>query len=49
MIDSDLEKKLTVNYKFEIKNGLLGIERDRFLLLLGYSNLIHSDIITRNV
>jgi hypothetical protein len=35
--------------RFDIKNGLLGIKRDRFLLLLGYVNVENTHDKTRNV
>jgi hypothetical protein len=34
---------------YEVKNGLLGIERDAFLLLLGHMSLEETDNKTRNV
>jgi hypothetical protein len=34
---------------FDIENGLLGIERDTFLLLLGHMGLENTDSKTRNV
>jgi hypothetical protein len=35
--------------QFDIENGLLGIERDTFLLLLGHMGLENTDKKTRNV
>jgi hypothetical protein len=35
--------------RFDIKNRLLGIKRDRFLLLLGHMNVENTDDKTRNV
>jgi hypothetical protein len=35
--------------QFDIENGLLGIERDTFLLLLEYMSLEHTDKKTRDV
>jgi hypothetical protein len=35
--------------RFNIKNGLLGIKRDRFLLLLGHMTFGKTDNKTRNV
>jgi hypothetical protein len=32
----DLKSKSQKNWNFEISNGLLGIERDTFLLLIAY-------------
>jgi hypothetical protein len=34
---------------YDVKNGLLGIKRDRYLLLLGYMGLENTDNKTRNV
>jgi hypothetical protein len=34
---------------FDIENGLLGIERDTFLLLLGHMTLENNDNKTQNV
>jgi hypothetical protein len=34
---------------FDIENGLLGIERDTFLLLVGHITFENTDIKTRNV
>jgi hypothetical protein len=34
---------------FDITNGLIGIKRDRFLLLIGYISLKKDDNKTRNV
>jgi hypothetical protein len=36
----DLETKSPLNLSFEIKNGLLGVKRDRFVSLIGY---VHFD------
>jgi hypothetical protein len=35
--------------QFDVKNGLLGIKRDRFLLLIGHMSLENNDNKTRNV
>jgi hypothetical protein len=45
----DLKRKSQVNSNFEIRNGLLGIKRDVFLVLLGYSSFDCGDNKTRNV
>jgi hypothetical protein len=45
----DLESKSPLNWSFEIKNGLTGIKRERFLLLLGYAHFDVNDNKTRNV
>jgi hypothetical protein len=34
---------------YDVKNGLLGIKRDRFLLLIGHMSLENNDNKTRNV
>jgi hypothetical protein len=41
--------KPLINYSFEIENGLGGIKRDRFLLLIGYAHFSLNDNKTRNV
>jgi hypothetical protein len=38
-----------INWNFEIDNGLLGIKRDSFLLLLAYMNFGNGEKKTRNV
>jgi hypothetical protein len=43
----DLETKSMLNWSFEIKNGLLGVKRDRFVSLIGYVHF--DDNKTRNV
>jgi hypothetical protein len=45
----DIERKLGTNSNFEIRNGLLGVKRDIFLLLIGFMNFYHGDNKTRNV
>jgi hypothetical protein len=35
--------------KFDVLNGLIGIKRDNFLLLIGYMNIGNNDNKTRNV
>jgi hypothetical protein len=45
----DLKNKSPINCSFEITNGLLGVERDTFLLLIGYVGLDYGDNKTRNV
>jgi hypothetical protein len=35
--------------KYEVVNGLLGVKRDTFLLLIGYMSLENNDNKTRNV
>jgi hypothetical protein len=47
--NNDLERKSQINSKFEIKNGLLGVQRDIFLLLLGYMCFESEEKKTRNV
>jgi hypothetical protein len=47
--NDDLKNELPINWSFEITNGLLGIERDTFLLLIGYVHFDHNDNKTRNV
>jgi hypothetical protein len=37
------------HWSFEITNGLLGTERDTFLLLIGYVHFDRNDNKTRNV
>jgi hypothetical protein len=44
--NQDLETKSPLNSSFEIKNGLLGVKRDRFVSLIGY---VYNDKKTRNV
>jgi hypothetical protein len=34
---------------YDVKNGLLGIKRDRYLLLIGHMSLENNDNKTRNV
>jgi hypothetical protein len=34
---------------YDVKNGLLGIKRDKFLLLIGHMSFEHTDDKTRNV
>jgi hypothetical protein len=35
--------------KFDVLNGLIGIKRDNFLVLIGYMNIENNDNKTRNV
>jgi hypothetical protein len=39
--NENLKSKSPASWSFEIKNGLVGIKRDRFLLLIGY---VHFDL-----
>jgi hypothetical protein len=41
--------KTPLNWSFEIKNGLLGVKRDRFVSLIGYVHFDENDNKTRNV
>jgi hypothetical protein len=45
----EIERMLGTNSNFEIRNGLLGVKRDIFLLLIGFMNFYHGDNKTRNV
>jgi hypothetical protein len=45
----DLETKSPLNWSFEIKNGLLGVKRDRFVSLIGYVHFDENNNKTRNV
>jgi hypothetical protein len=45
----ELETKSPLNWPFEIKNGLLGVKRDRFVSLIGYVHFDEKDKKTRNV
>jgi hypothetical protein len=45
----DLETKSPLIWSFEIKNGLLGVKRDRFVSLIGYVHFDENNNKTRNV
>jgi hypothetical protein len=45
----NLETKYPLNWSFEIKNGLLGVKRDRFVSLIGYVHFDENDNKTRSV
>jgi hypothetical protein len=45
----DLETKSTLNWSFEIKNGLLGVKRDRFVSLIGTLHFDEKNNKIRNV
>jgi hypothetical protein len=45
----DLETKSPLNWLFEIRNGLLGMKRDKFLSLIGYVHFDKNNNKTRNV
>jgi hypothetical protein len=45
----DINKTNSVIDGYDVKNGLLGIKRDRFLLLIGHMSLENTDNKTRNV
>jgi hypothetical protein len=47
--NDDLKKELPINGCFEITNKPLGIERDTFLLLIGYVHFDNNDKKSRNV
>jgi hypothetical protein len=47
--DNNLNKKSQMFSKFEIKNGLVGVNRDIFLLLLSYMCFENAVQKTRNV
>jgi hypothetical protein len=47
--NENLGSKSPLNWSFDIKNGLIGIERDIFLLLLGYGYFNVNNSKTRNV
>jgi hypothetical protein len=47
--NKDLETKSPLNWSFEIKNGLLGVKRDRFVSLIGYVHFDENNNKTRNV
>jgi hypothetical protein len=47
--NEDLESKYPLNWSFEIRNGLLGVKRDRFLSLIGYMHFNKNDNKIRNV
>jgi hypothetical protein len=46
--NKDLESKSPLNWSFEIRNGLLGVKRDRFLSLIGYMYFDKNQIKTMN-
>jgi hypothetical protein len=45
----NLKRKSQIDLNFEIRNGILGVNRDIFLLLLGYTSTERGDNKTRNV
>jgi hypothetical protein len=45
----DLETKSPLNWSYEIKNGLLGVKRDRFVSLVGYIHFDKNNNKIRNV
>jgi hypothetical protein len=45
----DINNTNSVVDGYDVKNGLLGIKRDRFLLLIGHMSLGNNDNETRNV
>jgi hypothetical protein len=45
----DINNSNSVVDGYDVKNGLLGIKRDRFLLLIGHMSLESTDDKTRNV
>jgi hypothetical protein len=47
--NDELERKSKINSILEIRNGLMGVKRDIFLLLIGFMNFYHGDNKTRNV
>jgi hypothetical protein len=46
--DNNSKKKSQIHLKFEIKNGLFGVNRDIFLLLLSYMRFENGEQKTRN-
>jgi hypothetical protein len=49
ILRKNLKKEFFLYWSFEIENGLIGIKRDRFLLLLGFVHFDTNDNKTRNV
>jgi hypothetical protein len=45
----DLEKRSRINLSFEFDNGLIGVKRGRFLLVIGYQQLYPNDNKTGNI
>jgi hypothetical protein len=45
----DINSTNSVIDGYDVKNGLLGIKRDRYLLLIGHMSLEGNDNKTRNV
>jgi hypothetical protein len=45
----DINNTNSVIDTYDAKNGLLGIKRDRYLLLIGHMSLENTDDKTRNV
>jgi hypothetical protein len=44
-----IKRKSEIDSNIEIKNGLIGVNRDIFLLLIGFMNFYLGDNKTRNV
>jgi hypothetical protein len=45
----DLEKQSRINLSFEFDNGLVGVKRYRFSLVIGYQHLDPKDRKTKNI
>jgi hypothetical protein len=45
----EMKRMSGINSNFEISNGLMGVKRDIFLLLIGFMNFYLGDNKTRNV